>query len=86
MSNFRHPSWSLVNSSSFLIISGLGFRSAKINDIVKIFNDPHCPVSISIATFAKKVTFMSGHLNIHLFILYCWMLKMTEIVVLITNC
>ncbi|XP_010476301.1 PREDICTED: protein GLE1 [Camelina sativa] len=29
--------------------------SAKINEIVKIFKDPSCPVSISIATFAKKM-------------------------------
>ncbi|XP_010494974.1 PREDICTED: protein GLE1 [Camelina sativa] len=29
--------------------------SAKINEIVKIFKDPSCPVSISIAIFAKKM-------------------------------
>ncbi|EOA39933.1 hypothetical protein CARUB_v10008625mg [Capsella rubella] len=29
--------------------------SAKINEIIKIFKDPSCPVSISIATFAKKM-------------------------------
>jgi nucleoporin GLE1 len=44
--------------------------SGKINDIVKIFKDPRCPVSISIAAFAKKVTFISGLFKIYLFI-YC---------------
>ncbi|CAA0197935.1 unnamed protein product [Arabidopsis thaliana] len=29
--------------------------SGKINDIVKIFKDPRCPVSINIAAFAKKM-------------------------------
>ncbi|KAL0884906.1 hypothetical protein Bca101_008888 [Brassica carinata] len=38
--------------------------SKKSNEIVKIFRDPRCPVSISIATFAKKVTSKSDRLKI----------------------
>lgn len=35
--------------------------SKKSNEIVKIFRDPHCPVSISIATFAKKIVSAKDH-------------------------
>ncbi|KAH0849719.1 LOW QUALITY PROTEIN: hypothetical protein HID58_096144, partial [Brassica napus] len=33
----------------------------KSNEIVKIFRDPRCPVSISIATFAKKIVSAKDH-------------------------
>ncbi|CAN6980659.1 unnamed protein product [Brassica rapa subsp. trilocularis] len=35
--------------------------SKKSNEIVKIFRDPRCPVSISIATFAKKIVSAKDH-------------------------
>lgn len=35
--------------------------TTKTNEIVKIFNDPHCPLSISIATFAKKMVYATQH-------------------------
>ncbi|CAA7033835.1 unnamed protein product [Microthlaspi erraticum] len=44
-------------------ISGTEERvTANINDLLRIFNDPSCPVSISIATLAKKMVSSNGTL------------------------